>query len=114
MNMWPPEAVSSINDTWMPSQGAIEQEIAALTGSMKSQLNWRIPETFKMETFIFMIWLGWRAFALMLIGMSFYKLGILYGSLSRKDYAKLIAATLPASFINQSTSLYISELSTWG
>lgn len=99
MSMWPPEAVKSINETWMPEQQAIAQEIAALTGSIKSQLSWRVPETFKMETFIFMIWLGWRAFALMLIGMSFYKLGILNGSLSQKNYAKLIAATLPIGFL---------------
>ena len=99
MEMWPPEAVSSVNNTWAPGKVAIDKEITALTGGISDQLNWRIPETFKMETFIFLIWIGWRAFAMMLIGMSFYKLGILGGKLSRKVYTILAAATLPIGFL---------------
>ncbi len=76
MEYWPPEASDSLEASWAPAQEAIDREIAVLTGSFSEQLTWRIPETFKMETFIFMIWIGWRALAMMLIGMSFFKLGI--------------------------------------
>ena len=31
MNMFPPEALNSVSDSWMPQQEAIDQEIAALT-----------------------------------------------------------------------------------
>lgn len=99
MEMWPQEAVKVLNDNWAPGKEVIEKEIAALTGGFKEQLTWRIPETFKMETFIFLIWYGWRAFAMMLVGMSFYKLGILGGKLSQKTYTILAAATLPVGFL---------------
>jgi len=84
--MWPPEAVASINNTWAPGQDAINSEIAALTGGMRSQLIWRIPETFKMESFIFLIWMGWRALAMMMMGMGLLKLGVLSASLTKKNY----------------------------
>ncbi len=99
MNMWPPEAVASLNDSWMPQQEAIDDEVAALTGGITAQLNWRIPETFEMETFVFMFWIGWPTFAMMLMGMSFYKLGILSGNLRKKDYGILAATALPIGFL---------------
>lgn len=99
MEMWPPEAIVGLSDSWAPGQEAINKEIAALRGGMGEQLIWRIPETFKMQTFVFLIWYSWRAFAMMLIGMSFYKLGILSGNLSRKFYAILAAATLPLGIL---------------
>ena len=99
METWPPEALIGLNDSWAPGQEVINGEIAALTGGVREQLKWRIPETFKMQTFIFLIWYGWRIFAMMLIGMSFYKLGILSGVLSRKFYTILATATLPVGFL---------------
>lgn len=99
MEMWPPQAVSSLNDQWSPELGAIGSEITALKGSIKDQLSWRIPESFKMQTFVFLIWLGWRAFAMMLVGMSFYQLGILNGVLRKKGYLILAATTLPIGIL---------------
>jgi uncharacterized protein len=39
-----------------------------------------------MESFIFLIWMGWRALAMMMMGMGFLKLGVLSASLSKKNY----------------------------
>ena len=113
MEMWPQEVVNTLNDSWAPGQEAIDMEIAALTGGIKEQLSWRIPETFKMETFIFLIWYGWRAFAMMLIGMSFYKLGILGGKLNQKVYTILAAATLPIGLILIITGVYKNFAYEW-
>jgi uncharacterized protein len=99
MGLWPPEAVAGINDTWAPSKEIIDKEIAALTGNFTTQLKWRIPETFKMQTFIFLILIGWRAFAMMLIGMSFFKLGIFSIGLSKKFYSLLSLVTLSVGFV---------------
>jgi hypothetical protein len=66
--------------------GQIDQEIAALTGSIGEQLTWRIPETFKMETFIFFIYMGWRALAFMLMGMGLFRLGFFSNGFHKKTY----------------------------
>lgn len=89
ISMWPPEAVASLNNSWAPGQVAIDKEIEALTGGIRNQLIWRIPETFKMETFIFLIWMGWRTLAMMMMGMGLLKLGMLSASLSKKIYGIL-------------------------
>ena len=94
MQMWPQEAVNSVNDIWSPDAELVSKEIAALKGSVGSQLMWRIPETFKMQTFIFLIWLGWRAFAMMLIGMSLYQFGLLQGIWSKNRYLMLAGGSL--------------------
>lgn len=99
MEMWPQEAIDSINATWAPNAGVVEKEISALRGGIADQLKWRIPETFKMETFVFMIWLGWRAFAMMLIGMSFFKLGMFSVGLTKKLYSILALITLPIGYL---------------
>ncbi len=113
MEMWPPEAVASLNESWAPGQEAIDREIAALTGGVIEQLTWRIPETFKMETFVFMIWYGWRALAMMMIGMSFYKLGILKGNWSKMLYAILAVATLPIGFLLIKTGIDKNFATEW-
>ena len=92
ISMWPPEAVRGIQHTWAPSQIAIDAEIASLQGGISDQLLWRIPETFKMETFIFLILLGWRILAMMMIGMALYRLEFVTGTLSKKTY--LISALI--------------------
>ena len=98
MEMWPQDAIDSINQTWSPAPEAIEKEIAALTGGVSSQLIWRIPETFKMQTFVFLIWMGWRAFAMMLIGMAFFKLGVFSVAFSKKFYTILLLITLSLGY----------------
>jgi uncharacterized protein len=95
MSMWPPEAVKGLENTWAPSQTAIDAEIAALQGGLSEQLIWRIPETFKMETFIFLILLGWRIFAMMMVGMALFRLGFITGQLEKKTYLITAAITIP-------------------
>lgn len=99
MEMWPNEAIESIKDSWAPSNEIIDREITALTGGLAAQLKWRIPQTFAMETFIFLIWIGWRVLGMMLIGMSFFKLGIFSVGLSKKFYSLLSLITLCIGYI---------------
>lgn len=86
LEMWPPEALENLRTMWAPGAEVIRSEVQALTGSLSEQLVWRIPETFKMETFIFVIYMGWRAFACMLIGMALYRLGFFEKTLSKRTY----------------------------
>jgi len=75
LEMWPPEALENLTKMWAPDQVSIQAEVKALTGAFGEQLNWRIPEAFKMETFIFFVIMGWRALAFMLMGMGLYQMG---------------------------------------
>lgn len=84
--MWPAEALDNLYKTWAPEPAAVESEIAALRGGIAKQLVWRIPETFTMQTFVFLILLGWRILAMMLVGMALYKLGFLSAVLKFKSY----------------------------
>ena len=99
MEMWPEEAVENLKVSWAPSNEVIQNEIQALTGGFISQLSWRIPETFKMQTFIFFIWMGWRAFAMMLLGMAMFKLGIFSVGFSKKFYSIVALVTLPIGYL---------------
>ena len=99
MSMWPAEAIEGINATWAPGAAEIDRELTALKGGLVDQLIWRIPETFKMETFIFLIWMGWRAFAMMLFGMAFFKLGVFSIGLSKKFYVYSALVTLPIGYL---------------
>ena len=76
MEMWPPEALQDLKNGWMPGKDLIDQELSALRGGIADQLKWRAPETLEMETFVLLIYMGWRALAMMLFGMAFYKLGL--------------------------------------
>jgi len=86
ISMWPPEALKGLQNSWAPSQIAIDAEIASLQGGISEQLLWRIPETFKMETFVFLVLLGWRILAMMMIGMALSRLEFITGALDKKIY----------------------------
>lgn len=98
MEMWPPEAKENLNLSWMPPQAAIDKEVTALTGGWSSELEWRIPETFKMQTFVFLIMLGWRALSMMLVGMSLFKFGFFSVGYSKLFYVILAAITLAIGY----------------
>ena len=98
MEMWPPEAIESLNSSWKPSPSEILAEEEALRGSLIEQLRWRIPEAFKMETFIFLIWMGWRSLAMMMIGMALYKLGIFSVNFSQKALFSMMAVAFPVGY----------------
>lgn len=99
MDMWPPEAIESLKITWSPDAETIKKETEALTGGFAEQLKWRIPETFKMETFILLIWMGWRAIGMMLLGMALFKLGFFSIGFSKKFYMILSLITLLVGYL---------------
>jgi len=99
LEMWPPEAMENLKEMWAPGQETIQKEIAALTGSISDQLKWRIPEAFKMETFLFFIYIGWRALAFMMIGMGLYKLGFFNLAWNKKMYGAFGAIGLVVGYL---------------
>jgi len=89
MQFWPPEAYQNTLLAWKPSADIISREIMAYQGGWLEQMVHRVPTALKFQTFIFLIWAGWRAGGLMLMGMAFFKWGILGAQRSKKFYAIL-------------------------
>lgn len=113
MSMWPSEAVDSIRKVWAPDQQAIEREVASLTGSYLAQLTWRIPQAFKMETFTLLTWLGWRTLAVMLMGMSLWKLGLFSLAPGKKFYALMSITLLSIGYLLVFTGMHHNAQHGW-
>lgn len=94
MQFWPPEALAQNLAMWRPGPEIIAKEITALQGSWVAQMAQRVPASLKFQTFVFLIWTGWRAGGLMLIGMALYKWGVLTAERSPRFYRVMLAAGL--------------------
>jgi len=83
---WPPEALQQNMMTWKPGAEAVAKEIAAYQGNWLDQMSFRVPASIFHETFLIFFYYGWRVVGLMLIGMAFFKWGILSAQRSRRFY----------------------------
>ena len=90
----PPEAAQEISSDWMPSTEAMNDEIAAITGTLSQQISAVSAFALEMQTIVFFFVMMWRAGGLMLVGMALYKWGILSASKSNSFYAKGLAISL--------------------
>jgi len=86
MQLWPAEAIEGNMAGWMPGVEIIEKELAAMRGGWLEQMSYRIISSLKFQTFIFLIWTGWRAGGLMLVGMALFKWGVLTAQRSNRFY----------------------------
>ena len=71
---------------WKPSTEMIDEEIAAITGSLSEQIAHNSESAVEMETVIFFFQFLWRAGGLMMIGMALYKWGIITGKRTLSFY----------------------------
>lgn len=86
MQFWPPDAIEGNMAGWMPGAEMIEKELTAMQGSWLEQMPHRVISSLKFQTFIFLIWTGWRAGGLMLVGMALFKWGVLTAQRSNRFY----------------------------
>lgn len=86
ISFWPPEAVEKIMEGWKPALEAIEHELAAYRGNWLAQMTHRVPSSLMFQTFIFMIWTGWRVGGCFLIGMALFKWSVLSAKKSKRFY----------------------------
>ena len=85
---WPPEAVQSNLATWSPSAQAVAAEIAAYRGGWIRQMDARVPASIFHQTFLILVWYGWRVVGLMMAGMALFKWGILTAERSDRFYRR--------------------------
>lgn len=91
----PPEAAQEISSGWMPSPELINEEVAAITGTLSQQISAVSAAALEMQTLVFFIVMMWRAGGLMLVGMALYKWGVLSAEKSTGFYTKgLIISSL--------------------
>ena len=105
MPYWPPEAIANNNQNWLPEIARIENELKMMRGSIAEQMEIRVPAAIFFQTFVFMIWTGWRTLGLMLIGMALFKIGIFTVEKSKKWYLWFMSIGMLVGF-----SLIISGL----
>lgn len=91
MPYWPKESVQGAMNYWNPGIERISAEISAYRGGWLEQMSHRIPTSVAFQTFIFFIFPGWRAGGLMLVGMAFYKWGVLSAKCSKRFYYTLMS-----------------------
>jgi uncharacterized protein len=98
MSYWPEENRVESMRNWAPSAPEVDEEVAAYRGSWIQQMAFRIPAAFFLQTFLLIFRTGWQVCGLMLIGMAYFKLGILSAVRSRRLYLLMMAAGFGAGF----------------
>ena len=94
---WPEEALTEVTlGAWQPTRAIVDDALATYRSGWLEQLPARSAMAFGFETFMLVIWGGWRAGGLMLIGMALFKLDVFSAGRSRRFYGALVAAALVA------------------
>ena len=84
------EAWHDFESDWDPDQAAMSDELAARRGSYGSAFKWNLVKNEEVYTLLVPLFLFWDALAMMLLGMSLYKYGVLRGDRSSAFYIKLM------------------------
>ena len=94
---WSEEALAEVTlGAWQPTQAIIDDTVATYRGGWLQQLPARSAMAFGFETFMLVIWGGWRAGGLMLIGMALFKMDVFSARRPPRFYGALVAAALVA------------------
>lgn len=91
---------------WRPPQAVIDAEIEAYTGGWVSQLDHRLPASFRRQTTGFLSSTFWRVSGSMLLGMALFKWGVLTNDRSTRFYRRLLA-------IGATTGLVVTVAGVW-
>ena len=92
--------------SWQPTSEMISHEINAYRGSFITQIPTRFFAALKMQTFLFIFYIGWEVAGIMLIGMGLYKLDILSGKKSNRFYSALCITGLTIGLLLTTTGFY--------
>jgi len=87
---WPEESYNENLHAWVPPAEVVQEEVDALRGTWMMQMGQRASDSIFMQTFLFFYQVFWRVVSMMLLGMAFYKLGILSANRSRKFYSRML------------------------
>jgi len=83
--------VESVASWWIPPPEEMAAELAAYRGGWLDQLPHRMKSAILFQTFLLVVFFGWRTGGIILIGMALYKLGVFSAARSKGFYAALVA-----------------------
>jgi uncharacterized protein len=89
-----PEHQKEVVQSLQPNAEEFNDEILAYRGGWLAEMHMRVREAFQLQTVLFLLFMGWRALGLMLIGMALFKLGIFNATRSGRAYLAMIVAGL--------------------
>jgi uncharacterized protein len=84
-----PAALAAWRQQWTARPAAIAREIAQYRGGWADEMAQRVPAALETETSYFVTHLFWQAAGLMLMGMGFFKAGVLSARRSRAFYVRM-------------------------
>jgi uncharacterized protein len=87
---WSEDLLTSARNSWQPGQELIARQIAAHQGGWSEQMAYRVPTFISMQTLDFLLSALWRTGGTMLIGMAFFKWGIVTAKVSKKLYRNFL------------------------
>jgi len=89
----PPDQLQAFaEENWTPTAEMIADEIATFRGGWLGQMPIRSSEAFFMETFLFLLLLGWKTIGNMLLGMALFKWNVITGERPRSTYRRMAVA----------------------
>jgi uncharacterized protein len=83
---WPADLRDEVRAMWQPNPSEVAEALAAYRGGWIDACAARLPMAFAMQTFLFVLFVFWRVFGLMLIGMALFRLGVFHAARSAKFY----------------------------
>jgi uncharacterized protein len=98
MQFWPPEAFEQSMANWIPSAEEVAADLSTYRGAWLGQVIDRLPLVAKHNSLVFLVFQGWRAGGLMLLGMALFKWGVLLARRSRRFYAILATVGFGVGF----------------
>lgn len=94
IDQWPEAELAATVADMNPPESALAAEVSDYRGGWLTQMRQRVPETFEMQTSVFLFWALGRVLGLMLLGMALFKLGVLSAKRSPRFYVGCIAGAL--------------------
>ena len=97
---------------WAPGSATIAEEVASMRGSWSDQMTIRVPGALAMQT-EYLPMLALRATAMMLLGMGFYKAGVLNGSRGQRWNGGLAIVGMALGLAVTGWGFHFSEAREW-
>jgi uncharacterized protein len=108
-----PAALAAWRAQWTPRPETIALEIAQYRGAWTEQMAHRVPAALETETSYFVTHLFWQAAGLMLMGMGFFKAGVLSAVRSRAFYLRMAAFGFGFGVLLNSLGIWRSVVTKW-
>ena len=108
-----PAALAAWRAQWTPRPQTIALEIAQYRGGWAEQMAHRVPAALDTETVSFVTQLFWQAAGLMLIGMGFFKAGVLSAQRSRAFYVRMGAVGFGIGAVLNALGIWRSFATGW-